>query len=237
MKIEIMSEVWLTHTLGIVNGELVKSTKRQVRQFENNDKVSLEIIFKKDNASVFAFRAFRDILSNLTKSEIEKLGFEEVDFNAEIPSLLIQLKAILISIDFKFSHTMKVEDWEKVFAQLIERDNARGIENIAIVNEQVAPKPSVSIEPLNDDFYLQDDFTLAFRLASHTVKSGGHLNIFATGPSGYGKTSFFQYLAKENDIPILHMNCPTILDPEKWFGRVQAKDGNTFFEEKEWEGS
>jgi MoxR-like ATPase len=54
-----------------------------------------------------------------------------------------------------------------------------------------------------------------------------------TGEAGYGKTTVGRAIAKHLKKDHLRVDCSVMLDTHAWFGTMQAKDGNTFFDPTE----
>lgn len=55
------------------------------------------------------------------------------------------------------------------------------------------------------------------------------VKMLITGPSGLGKTTLPELLAKVSGRGFLRMNCASVRDPEEWFGYREARDGSTVF--------
>lgn len=77
--------------------------------------------------------------------------------------------------------------------------------------------------------WVQPDMRPMFPVLNNVLANGEHINVLLTGPSGYGKTTFFQAIADYFEIPLLYVNCATITDTKAWFGSHEARDGSTHF--------
>lgn len=72
-----------------------------------------------------------------------------------------------------------------------------------------------------------------FAVCHNALTDGRHLNVFATGVSGYGKTEKFRVLGEYLGVPVIYVDCSIVLDTTEWFGYPEARDGETVFEETE----
>lgn len=145
-----------------------------------------------------------------------------------------EMKAIVEEKNGEFYVISKAPQLAEMISFVETKSNFNGIKEIAsfeMIKDEAISMTDDETEFSGQGYYLPKDFTLAFELARAVVADGqGFLNIHVIGPSGYGKTSLFEHMANEFDKPIVHINCATVLDTEKWFGRMQAQNGNTFFE-------
>lgn len=66
-------------------------------------------------------------------------------------------------------------------------------------------------------------------ISNRVFQKGENLNILTHGASGYGKTSFFEGLAAHANVPVLILDCATMLDTTQWFGRMTAVKGTVKF--------
>jgi MoxR-like ATPase len=104
--------------------------------------------------------------------------------------------------------------------------------NSATRTESEPPTPPVDVHAAYEwvnGIWVQPDMRGIFPIANNVIELGQHINILLTGPSGYGKTTFFQALADYLEIPLLYVNCATITDTKAWFGTHEARDGSTHF--------
>ena len=60
-----------------------------------------------------------------------------------------------------------------------------------------------------------------------------HVAVMMIGPSGYGKTSIPEQMAKDWEMEFLRWDCATVRDPEEFFGFRGAVDGSTMNEDGE----
>ncbi len=77
--------------------------------------------------------------------------------------------------------------------------------------------------------WVPDAMRPIFGVAARVSAFGAHLNLLLTGPSGFGKTSTAQALAKWLGYDCLRVNCAAISDVTGWFGEYEAKAGTTHF--------
>lgn len=84
-----------------------------------------------------------------------------------------------------------------------------------------------------DNFYLQSNLVPMLKPFANAIESGERFSLMLTGEAGYGKTSAFKAISQYLNIPYLYVDCSVMLNTTDWFGTMQAKDGNTFFEETE----
>lgn len=80
-----------------------------------------------------------------------------------------------------------------------------------------------------EEHWIQPSIRPLFLVAANAMKQGGHLNYLLTGPSGYGKTSLFDALARWLGYDMVYVNCATTMDAESWFGFHEARGGDTVF--------
>jgi len=85
---------------------------------------------------------------------------------------------------------------------------------------------------INSNFFFVDNPTNeSFFYADKIRRSNPEMpvKILMVGPSGFGKTTIPEKYAQSAGLDFFRMNCPTIRDPEEWFGQRIAKEGSTMF--------
>lgn len=101
------------------------------------------------------------------------------------------------------------------------------------VAEVVLRIPSPQGEPYwwddPSDHRLMRHFVAARRALGRRFTGG----LLITGPSGAGKTDGVRHLFRELDLPLLVMNCATVTDPQKWFGRREVDADGTHYVESD----
>jgi len=106
--------------------------------------------------------------------------------------------------------------------------------------DQVPPEPDVLIIPEKPtEPYWYDDPTDAmildhYILARRELGNAMHGALLITGEAGYGKTmsvrkSIERLNAQGHDLRLFKMDCATVTDPGKWFGRREADATGTHF--------
>lgn len=104
-----------------------------------------------------------------------------------------------------------------------------------LLKKEVAKKeePKPVKYPLNmtvqstDDFYISPIHTRLLSAADHRAQTDGLATVYATGPSGYGKTSLGIELAKQTGRDYYLLSTPMVRDTEEWFFVRHAKGGST----------
>lgn len=165
--------------------------------------------------------------------EVAQELISAIEANVNDVSAAKKVKQLLEHFNYELEVVLPVANLTTVVDEQHNKNKWYPIKSVEVIEEETIEETAeeiTAIETLNSDYFIPDDFALAFQLAQHTVKNGSHLNIIMKGPSGEGKTAFFDAIADEAEVDVFHMNCATVLDPEKWFGKTQLKDGETFFE-------
>lgn len=97
------------------------------------------------------------------------------------------------------------------------------------------PEPEVVMEvdsEWKDKVYVSKSDRKVFETVRN-IAAKRHVAIMMIGPSGYGKTSVPQQMAKEWDMEFLRWDCATVRDPEEFFGFRGAQDGSTMDDDGE----
>lgn len=97
------------------------------------------------------------------------------------------------------------------------------------------PEPEVVMEvdsEWKDKVYVSKSDRKVFETIRN-IAAKRHVAIMMIGPSGYGKTSVPQQMAKEWDMEFLRWDCATVRDPEEFFGFRGAQDGSTMDDDGE----
>jgi len=93
----------------------------------------------------------------------------------------------------------------------------------------VLPKGKSVKAVWQDGVYLDHDAMKVFGTALALANAGETVNVLMVGPSGYGKTTIPEKVARTNGMDVIRMNCAAVRDPEEWFGYREAVDGSTVF--------
>lgn len=81
-----------------------------------------------------------------------------------------------------------------------------------------------------DKIYIKPKDRKVFEVVKK-LSNNKHQNVMMVGPSGYGKSSVPEQLAKEWGMEFLRWDCATVRDPEEFFGYRGAQDGSTLTED------
>lgn len=134
----------------------------------------------------------------------------------------------------------EVRSWETYFSQALPGSSityhkaskgarAHGNSSTVSIVAAVPARRLPDVPEWIDGHWLSADERVLFGMAANIVNHGDHLNLLLKGPSGYGKTSKLEALGKHLGLPVVIMDCSTVLDTESWFGYQEARDGSTIF--------
>jgi MoxR-like ATPase len=180
------------------------------------------------------FKWEADVTAAILK-EVAKV--DKLPVGAELPDITPLSPALT------YEDAMRIaEDWRQAIpglqvavnrASRSARSQAEGYQPTATVRP-AAPAPESVPEWLNGGtHWLSSDEREVLTVASNIIRNGKHVNLLLKGPSGYGKTSTMEAIARHLGVHCVTIDCSQILDPEAWFGYSEARDGSTIFEPTE----
>lgn len=105
-----------------------------------------------------------------------------------------------------------------------------GVTTSATSAPKKTSEPDTTLFEWVNGIWVQENMRSIFRIANNTMEFGEHLNVLLTGPSGYGKTTFFSALAHWLGVELIYVNCANVTDNQAWFGTHEARDGSTIFQ-------
>ena len=82
-------------------------------------------------------------------------------------------------------------------------------------------------------YYVSDENLEIFDMLESLHDTKVDIDLMIKGPSGFGKTTLMQALAKRLGYRYVRINCPLMLETTDWFAKQGAKDGTTYFEWQE----
>lgn len=115
---------------------------------------------------------------------------------------------------------------DQLYISFVEREEQN---TAAAIDDKPSDSDFSNYEWLGD-VWVPEDLRPLLPIASSALGMGDHLNVLLTGPSGYGKTTFFKGMAEWLGVKLVYVNCATITDVNSWFGTLEARGGETVFD-------
>lgn len=192
------------------------------------------------NTFEIAFRSSNFILMReyASKNEIVDVKLSEncLEFDVGYKTVIIELDEGVMSLVDKSN--VLLSDLEKEFPGILLAmdEDVKGVCDVKFnyvkLNNGLHLYSNIEVtkKQFNESgFYVPPYNQKIFDLAIKCMKNNKFASILLRGPSGYGKTSTAEYIAKINDLDFFKVDCSVILENKDWFGYMAAKDGSTHF--------